>query len=140
MQQNVLELKSADGLSANQQRALQGLLTTTSIAAAAREAGLSEKTVRRYLADPAFAQEYREQRALALQETVAALQASSADAITTMRASLGAADENTRLRAARAIIELGYRGVDLERQVRDQEELITLLREAKNDGPWDWRR
>ncbi len=127
----------ADELSANQQRALQALLATTSIAAAAEEAGLNARTIKRYLAEPTFAQVYREQREIALQETVSALQSGGVAAVTALREALDTDDDNLRLRAARAVLDYLFKGVELERRVRETEDLIARI-DALEAGSGAW--
>jgi hypothetical protein len=50
------------GLTAQQERALLALLSTTSQEAAARQCGLASRSLQRYLADPVFQAEYRQRR------------------------------------------------------------------------------
>jgi len=114
-----------DELSPSQHRALRALLSTTTIAAAAEEAGLGLTTIKRYLTDENFARIYREQRSLILQETVAGLQQTGNEAISVLRSSMSSeqGDPNLNLRAARTVLDFLFKGVEIERRIREQEEL-----------------
>ena len=121
-------------LSPNQTKALNALLSTTSIPAAAQQCGLSVATVKRYLTDATFSRIYREQRMLILQETVAGITRLGTDAISAFEDALEGGDLNERLRAARFVLDMIYKGVELERRIRDQEELerrLEALEEAQ---------
>jgi hypothetical protein len=110
-------------LSPNQAKALNALLQTTSIGAAAEECGLSVATVKRYLADATFDAVYREQRRLILQETVAGISRLGTEAIQAFEDALNVGDLNERLRAATRVVDMIYKGTELERRIREQEEL-----------------
>jgi hypothetical protein len=110
-------------LSPNQAKALSALLQTTSIGAAAEECGLSVATVKRYLADATFDAVYREQRRLILQETVAGISRLGTEAIQAFEDALNVGDLNERLRAATRVVDMIYKGTELERRIREQEEL-----------------
>jgi hypothetical protein len=110
-------------LSPNQAKALSALLQTTSIGAAAEESGLSVATVKRYLADATFDAVYREQRRLILQETVAGISRLGTEAIQAFEDALNVGDLNERLRAATRVVDMIYKGTELERRIREQEEL-----------------
>jgi len=64
---------TAEELTRNQERALDALLQAATVADAARLCGLSDRTLWRYLRDPAFAEALRQRRAEATQETTTGL-------------------------------------------------------------------
>ena len=103
-------------LSHNQQRALFAMLTTTSIKAAAAKVGLSERTLRRYMDEPQFKRAYDAERARMLEEAIASLQALAGKAIATLGCVLDdeRADSGTKLRSAKFILDLMFRGLDME--------------------------
>jgi AcrR family transcriptional regulator len=72
-------------LSANQKRALDALLNTASVAAAARHCGLSERTIWRYLSDDTFKSELRERQDKTIAATTAALVGLSGKAVEALR-------------------------------------------------------
>lgn len=114
---------SLASLSPNQQRAMSALLSTTSIPAAAQECGLGISTIKKYLSQETFSRLYREQRMLILQETVAGITHLGAGAIKAFEDALEDGDLNERLRAATRVLDYIYKGAELERRIRDQEEL-----------------
>ena len=86
----------------------------------AEQAGVSEKTVRNRLADPAFKQKVAEARANMVERTMAAMTASSVAATQTLYQLLDAESENVRLGAARTIVELATKlreSYDLEARI-----------------------
>jgi len=67
------DTKTGTTLSANKRRALAAILRCPTIAAAARQAGLSERTLWRYLQDPAFSAALIERQRIILKTTTTAL-------------------------------------------------------------------
>jgi|SRR5215217_6570654 len=118
-------------LPANQMRALNALLKTTSIEAAAKEASLGQATIKRYLATERFSRVYREQRMLILQQTIAGLTELGAQAVEKIEAGMDSDDENTALRAACRVLDYIAKLVELERRIRDQDELEERIRKLE---------
>jgi len=75
-------------LSANQRRAIDALLRTSTVADAARVAGLATRTLWRYLQNDAFLAELRRRQDAATSGTVAALVGLTGEAIAALRALL----------------------------------------------------
>ena len=88
---------------------------------AARKAGVSERTVYRRLADPAFRQQIRKTRAEMAERAAAALTAASMEAVKTLVAlHAQGTPPAVRLGAARAVLELGAKlreSVELEQRI-----------------------
>jgi hypothetical protein len=105
---------------------LLALACGATVEAAARQAGLSERTVYRRLADPAYRQRLQALRADMVQRASGALTAAATEAVRTLLAlqkdSVAAA---VRLGAARAILEIGIK----MREVADLEGRIAALEE-----------
>ena len=120
-------------LSANQVRALDALLKTTSISEASKECGLSLTTVKRYLADEMFATVYRKQRMLILQQTVAGLTNLSSKAIAKLGAAMDAGEVNTELRAASRVLDYLAKLFELERRIREQDDHEERLTRLESD-------
>lgn len=120
-------------LTPNQHRALRSLLMKPSIAEAAQECDLGVSTIRRYLRDPTFSRAYREGRGLVLQETIASLQQAGVDAVGILRESMAPEvdDQNLRLRAARLVLDYTLKATELERRMREQDELEARLEEIE---------
>jgi len=113
------------------------LLTTTTIGAASEQCGLHITTIKKYLAQENFSRVYREQRALILQEVVAGLTTLGTDAVAKLEAALEAGDINTELRAATRVLDYITKLVELERRIRDQDEIeerLEALEEAQQDA------
>ena len=78
--------------------------------AAARQAGVSARTIRRRLANPAFRRQVVELRSDMLQRAAATLTASGGEAVKTLLALLQPAEPGpVRLGAARVILEIGIK-------------------------------
>ena len=116
-------------LSEQQQQAIIALLASGSTDKAARAAGVTPRTVYRWLADPTFELVYRAARREAVQAATAALQRASADAVVTVVAIMRSrtAPPAVRLAAARTILELARESLELD----DLQARITAL-EARN--------
>ena len=87
---------------------------------AAKQAGCSERTVARRLADPAFRRRVDETRAATIAQTAAQLTAAGLAAVRTLLSLLDAEGESVRLGAAKAILELG-------RSLRESQELESRI-------------
>src|SRR3954464_15182527 len=75
---------------------------------AAKRAGVSERTVRRRLDDPAFKRQVDEARAEMLSQATARLTSAALDAVEALRGLCWGSDlDFARLAAARAILEVG---------------------------------
>jgi len=105
-------------LSTNQQKALTALLAEATVAAAADRCGLNERTLYRYLADPAFKAELRQRQDAILASVTASLVGLSGSAVQTLKELLEskAATDAVKCRAA-----LGWL-----RNVREAVELADL--------------
>lgn len=88
----------------NREAAIIALARGATTDQAAAEAGVTSRTVRRWLADPAVSAEVRRLRADLLNQVVGALSDAAVDAVHTLRDALGADSENVRVRAAQTIL------------------------------------
>jgi hypothetical protein len=109
---------------------LLALACGATVEAAARQCGLSERTVYRRLAKPEFRQRIQALRADMVQRASGALTAAATEAVRTLLAlqkdSVAAA---VRLGAARAILEIGIKMrevADLEGRIAALEEMLTV--------------
>jgi hypothetical protein len=125
-------------LSPNQQKALIALLSTNSLEAAAESCGLAVRTLRNYLKDKTFSQAYRESRDKLFEEAMTTLRRIAKGALSAHEDAMGEdQDINVRLRAGRSVMDLLLKGVELERRMRETEELearIQALEAAKENG------
>jgi predicted ArsR family transcriptional regulator len=93
--------------------------------AAAEQLKISDRTVRRRLADPAFRQLVAEMRADFIAQAVGRLTQNMTRAADGLVAMLDSGDERVRLRVIRALLTLGHRlhdAVDLELRIRNLEQ------------------
>ncbi len=98
------------------EQAISALLVEPSIDKAAVAAGVSPATLWRWLQDHDFDSAYRRARRNALGQAVAQLQQSSSVAVNALReiAEDKEASSAARVSAARAVLEIGMRSIELE--------------------------
>jgi hypothetical protein len=99
-----------------QEVAIAVLLTALAIADAGDTASISEPTLWRWLQHEDFQTAYRQARREAVSQAVAFLQRVAGGAVDTLRAVMQVSQKSasTRISVARAVFELGIRGVELE--------------------------
>jgi DNA-binding MurR/RpiR family transcriptional regulator len=120
------ELHSINGgLTAKQHRAIAALISEPTIAAAARAASVGEATIYRWLSERHFADTYRSARREAVNQAVANLQRSSSDAAAVLASIMNDASEKgaTRLAAAKTVLEMAIKAVEMEDLTRRIEAL-----------------
>lgn len=117
---------TASDLSRIQARAVPALLSHRTIEDAAKAAGVGEKTLRRWLASEPFASAYRAAAREAAREATSALLAAQREAVQVLRSCLQEGSAATRVRAARALLELGVRvsADDLDERLSQLEEEV----------------
>ncbi len=106
-------------------RAILALLSEKTMPRAAAKCGVSEKTLRRWLADDAvFKTAYAEARHSAFNAGMGRVQALTARAVDTLEDLLDAKEyPNVRLGAARTVAEMGFHQHDAETILRKLEEI-----------------
>ena len=102
--------------SRKEEAAISALLTESGIAAAAKKAGVGESTLRRWLQDTDFAERCRSARRQVLEQSTARLQSATVDAVNALRAIVSSQDSppSTRVSAARTILDMAYRAVEVD--------------------------
>jgi hypothetical protein len=92
-----------------QDAAIVGLLTTSTLAEAAQHAHISELTLWRWLQQPDFQAAYREARRHAVQHAIARIQQATTLAVETLEKIMKNAKtpSSSRVSAARAVLEMG---------------------------------
>lgn len=111
-----------------QEKVIAALLTNPTRIEAARAAGISDKTLRRYLADGEFQREYRKALAEVVDEAAAQARQSLAPALRCLRGIVSDEQENsgTRIQASRALLDYGTHLIKimptLEADEREREE------------------
>jgi hypothetical protein len=106
-------MRKAGELTRKQERGIAALLTAGTPTRAAAEAGVNERTLRRWLKEPAFAQAYAEARRQCLEVALTRLQEATGQAAVNLVAHMAAQDPNVALRAAVAVIDRGVRAGEL---------------------------
>lgn len=116
-------------MTARQQKALAALLSTSSKAAAARAAGISDRTLRDYLADPTFWAEYEKAFKDMVEDAAKQAKQSLSPALSTLREIVEDKGEDTqaRISAARAILSNSIKLIetaDILARLKELEDVI----------------
>jgi hypothetical protein len=112
-------------LSAKQEKSIAALLGAPNVDAAASIAGVTPRTIWRWLSDDElFVEEYRRARQQAVDNAIAGLQGVMAEAVETLRRNLNARNASIQVRCAIALIELGLKATEraeLEQRIEELE-------------------
>ncbi|HEV2125560.1 MAG TPA: hypothetical protein VGW38_22640 [Chloroflexota bacterium] len=116
----------------NQARAITALLSSPTIREAAEAAGVTERTIHRYMQEPAFQAALREAEGRAIDDAVRQLVGLASDAIETLRMILAnpKVSPSVRLRAAAGVLDFMMR----MREVRNVEQRLSRLEEQIGQG------
>jgi hypothetical protein len=112
-------------MSAKMRAAIMAVLTARSLAVAAAQVGIAERTLTGWLQDADFQRELRATQRRLLERGLGQLQALIGDAVATLRDCLSADRPADRIRAAGTVLDAAMRGVqllDLVEQVKALEE------------------
>ena len=100
-------------LSRKQDQAIAALLGAPTVAAAAVQAGVGERTLRRWLKEPGFLAAYRNARRELVEGAVGRVQAAAGQAVDMLLAvAKDGARDGDRVRAAVALLDHGFRGLE----------------------------
>lgn len=112
-------------LTRKQDRAILALLTSSTLSEAAKAAGIGEATLWRWLQLPDFQEAYREARRQAVNQAITRLQQATGEAVETLRniARDDEAKDSARVTAAKVILEMAFKAVELEDLTARVEEL-----------------
>ena len=105
------------------EKAIEALLACATHRKAAARAGIAERTLRDYLADPEFMALYREARRRIVESAIGRLQRASQRAVATLVAKLKCNDDAVAVRAAKIIVDAAVSGVELSDLAARVEEL-----------------
>ncbi len=110
-------------LNLRQERALSSLLLDGSPSRAAAVDAVSERTVRRWLDTAVFAAEFRRRAGRVADAAATDLMAAQQEAVQSLRDALASGSAATRVRAGRALLELGAALIaeDLDQRLTDLE-------------------
>jgi molybdenum-dependent DNA-binding transcriptional regulator ModE len=96
----------------NDERILSALLTSGTIAEAAKKCGLSERTIYRRIADVGFRAEWRSARRALVESAVGLIQSGMNRAAQTLLDSLDDEKAAIRVRASNLVLERGDKGLE----------------------------
>ena len=103
-------------LGRKKEQAIAALLYQPSIGAAAKAVGVGEKTLFRWLQLDEFKRAYKAARRQVIDQTVAQIQSSMSEAVQTLLdvMSDSAAPPSAKVSAARALLDLGFKVIQIE--------------------------
>jgi phage terminase small subunit len=111
-------------LSTKKQRAIVALLSSPSMTEAAAQAGVTTKTLERWLRDEDFVREYRAVRSQVMETAVARIQNAASEAVEALPRNLSPpAPASTQVRAAVSILALAAKGIEFYDLVQKVDEL-----------------
>jgi hypothetical protein len=127
-----------DKLSVRQHKALNALMVEPSVSRAALACEVPERTLRAWLKWPAFADEYRAARREATQQAIARLQQASGAAVNVLLTIMtrDTSPAVVRLNAARTVLELAIKAVELEDLAARLDALERICSEECLGGVW----
>lgn len=133
-------MSTNERFSRGQRAALTALMVTPSVRTAARTAGIGVSTLRRWLTQPDFQQEYRRVSRETHQQAVSAVLSAQQEAVAVLVRLMGSASADARLRAASKLLDLGHRiaGDDLDQRLTRLEEIAK--QQEQETWAWDARR
>jgi DNA-binding transcriptional MerR regulator len=120
------------------EQALAALIESGSVEEAAAKCDVSERTLRTWLKEPAFKDEYRQARRRLLDDAVLALQQASRKAVEALVSQLDAAKPSDVIRAAAAILDRAFRGaevLELAESLEDLQRQLDDIRKGSGSDP-----
>lgn len=119
------------------EQAISSLLVHASIEEAACHAGVSTPTLRRWLKEPAFAALYQQARHSALSQSIAVLHVASQQAAKALQEVIAdsTASPSVRVSAARIVLEMALKGMEVEQIVSRVEALELLVKTMPTADP-----
>jgi hypothetical protein len=114
------------------EEAIAALIQLGSAEKAAARCGVSERTLRNWLNDPAFPADYRQARRDLIDEAVRELQLATQAAVTTLVKLLQSDKPAVALRAAQLILDQSFRGAELLDLAEAVKDLHRQVREVQN--------
>lgn len=117
---------------------IANLLIEPNIRAAAKKTGIGEATGWRWLQDPIFQEQYREARRQAVSQAISQLQQASTEAVNTLRKIMNdeEAPAASRVTAARTVLDMSLKAVELEDLAQRIEQLEQSVRSNGRQGAW----
>lgn len=118
-------------MNARYRKAMSALLTASNFREASEISGMSESTLRNYLNDPEFSEEYDQRTKDLVRDACTQGKKSMRMALNTLREVCGNKEENSQVRvsAARSLMEYTLRLIEIS----DLDERVRKLEEAQRD-------
>ena len=118
----------------DKEKALSALLTSDTKAEAAKKAGISDRTLRSYLSDPAFKAEYQRRKKKLLNDATHQMQQSMKIAVSTLKGIIQSKEskDSDRITAARLILEYSLKYTEINDILDRIEDLENTV---NNDRP-----
>src|ERR1700722_8672292 len=115
--------------------AIVGLLTQATMDDAAKHAGVSTPTLWRWMQEPSFQTEYRKARRQAMGQAAAQLQQASSVAVKALKDIIQDSDitASARVTAARTVLEIGLKAIEIEDIESRVEELERMADENREE-------
>jgi hypothetical protein len=103
-------------LSRKKEQTIAALLSQPSIGSAAKKVGIGEKTLFRWIQLDEFKQAYKNARRQVVDQTIAQIQSVMSEAVQTLLniMSDGTAPASAKVSAARALLDIGFKVVEIE--------------------------
>ena len=121
-------------LSSKQENAIIALLTESTIKQVAETVGVGESTVYRWLQEDEFNQAFREARKRAFSKSLSALQQAYSCAVGTLKIIMENVDAspNSRVTAAKTVIEMAFKAYELEDLSLELDEIRQDMKKSNN--------
>ncbi|MEC9374063.1 MAG: hypothetical protein VYC34_09470 [Planctomycetota bacterium] len=109
-------MKSVDGLTPKQEQAIVALLNEPTIMRAAKAINMCDRTIYRWLDDPAFCRAYRKARRQSFAQAIALTQKFAAAAVHTLAKVMAddSAPHTARVSAATALLKFSRESIELD--------------------------
>jgi transposase-like protein len=129
---------SKEKLGPKQEAAILALLSSRNVEEAARAAGVNQRTLYRWMKEPAFNAAYRAARRAAFAQSVGRLQQASSAAVSTLLKVMidPGTPASTKVRAADSVLAHTIKAMETD----DIEARVTLLEQAAEENKADGRR
>jgi hypothetical protein len=118
----------------HEESAILALLSEPTIVAAAAKAGVSERTLLRWLAESTFQARYRAARRQVVEQAIAQLQRGTSEAVDALRRNLACGVPAAEIAAAKAVIDYSVKAIeltDLAERVEQLEQAAARAEERK---------